>query len=125
MKNISLQKDVFEGFERFISLSKDHKAPVACTKLPQRLKTNLRYETSPQSRPVVGNTKLGELYWVLSDNKTSPQVCAVRAKTDRRNNFRQVNFILNKIIYKQVKVFLIKYIFLKHRRDCIYKNFFF
>ena len=54
-----------------------HKAPCACTKLPRRLKTNLRYETSPQSRPVVGNTKLGELYWVLSDNKTSLQDFAV------------------------------------------------
>ena len=81
-----------EGFERFISLSKDHKAPVACTKLPERLKTNLRYETSPQSRPVVGNTKLGELYWVLSDNKTSLQDFAVRAKTDRKNKFRQRKF---------------------------------
>ena len=44
------------------------------------------------SRPVVGNTKLVELYWVLSDNKTSPQYFAVRAKTDRRNKFRQENF---------------------------------
>ena len=32
-----------------------HKAPGACTKLSRRLKTNLRYETSPQSRTVVGN----------------------------------------------------------------------
>ena len=72
----------FQTFERFISLSKKHtpSAPGACTKLPWRLKTNLRYETSPQSRPVVGNTKLGELYWVLSDNKTSLQDFAVREK---------------------------------------------
>ena len=60
-----------------------HKAPGACTKLPRRLATNLRYETKP-SRPVVGNTKLGELYWVLSDNKTSLQDFAIRAKTDRK-----------------------------------------
>ena len=81
-----LNLERFERFERFISLSKKHKAPGACTKLPRRLKTNLRYETSPQSRPVVGNTKLGELYWVLSDNKTSLPDFAVRAKTDRRTN---------------------------------------
>ena len=60
--------------------SQKHKAPGDCTKLLRRLKTNLRYETSPQSRPVVGNTKLGELYWVLSDNKTSLQDFAVREK---------------------------------------------
>ena len=53
--------------------------------------TKPRYETSPQSRPVVGNTKLGKLYWVLSDNKTSPQDFAVRANTDRKNKFRQEN----------------------------------
>ena len=76
----------------FDSHLKKHKAPGACTKLPRRLKTNLRYETSPQSRPVVGNTKLGELYWVLSDNKTSLQDFAVRAKTDRKNKFRQRKF---------------------------------
>ena len=73
-----------------------HKAPGACTKLPWRLMTNHRYETSPQSRPVVGNTKLRELYWVLSDNKTSPQDFAVRAKTDRRNKFRHKKILRKK-----------------------------
>ena len=75
--------------------SQKHKALGTCTKLPRRLTTNLRYETKP-SRPVVGNTKLGELYWVLSDNKTSLQDFAVRAKTDRKNKFRQRKFLKEK-----------------------------
>ena len=74
-----LSLKVWKVWKVYFTLKK-HKAPGACTKLPRRLKTNLRYETSPQSRPVVGNTKLGELYWVLSDNKTSLQDFAVRAK---------------------------------------------
>ena len=94
-----------EGFERFISLSKDHKAPVACTKLPERLKTNLRYETSPQSRPVVGNIRIGQLFLVLPDSSASPHDFRWYLVSDWKVQFclhESISFILDSLSEKLI-----------------------
>ena len=73
----------FERFERYFTLKK-HKAPGACTKLPRRLVTNLRYETKP-SRPVVGNTKLQSFIGYCPTTRRPPRILLFERKTDRKN----------------------------------------